>query len=78
VQSGDTLEARVGPGHRRPHITEVLSVDSSTAVPMASRRSSAQATRCSVVTAIPANPSKSSKNEPQNRGAAKVLPDGFQ
>jgi hypothetical protein len=34
--------------------------------------------RCSVVTAIPANPSKSSKNEPQNRGAAKVLPDGFQ
>jgi hypothetical protein len=31
--------------------------------------------RCSVVTAIPANPSKSSKNEPQNRGAAKVLPE---
>ena len=44
VQSGDTLEARVGPGHRGPHITEVLSVDSSTAVPMASQRSSARAT----------------------------------
>jgi len=44
VRSGDTLEARVGPGHRGPHITEVLSVDSSTAVPMASQRSSARAT----------------------------------
>ena len=44
VQSGETLEVRVGPGHKGPHVTEVLSVDSSTAVPMASRRSSAQAT----------------------------------
>ena len=35
---------RVGPGHKGPHVTEVLSVDSSTAVPMASRRSNAQAT----------------------------------
>jgi CspA family cold shock protein len=44
VQPGETLEVRVGPGHKGPHVTEVLSVDSSTAVPMASRRSSAQAT----------------------------------
>ena len=44
VQSGETLEVRAGPGHKGPHVTEVLSVDSSTAVPMASRRSSAQAT----------------------------------
>ena len=44
VQPGETLEVRVGPGHKGPHVTEVLSVDTSTAVPMASRRSSAQAT----------------------------------
>jgi cold shock protein len=44
VQPGDTLEVRVGPGHKGLHITEVLSVDSGTAVPTASRRSSAQAT----------------------------------
>jgi CspA family cold shock protein len=44
VQPGETLEVRVGLGHKGPHVTEVLSIDSSTAVPMASRRSSAQAT----------------------------------
>jgi cold shock protein len=44
VQPGETLEVRVGPGHKGPHVTEVLSVDNSTATPMASRRSSAQAT----------------------------------
>ena len=43
VQPGETLEVRVGPGHKGPHVTEVLSVDGSTAVPMASRRSTAQA-----------------------------------
>ena len=35
---------RVGPGHKGPHVTEVLSVDSSTAAPRESRRSNAQAT----------------------------------
>ena len=44
VQPGETLEVRVGPGHTGPHITEVLSVDSGTAAPMASQQSSAQAT----------------------------------
>ena len=44
AQPGETLEVRVGPGHKGPHVTEVLSIDSSTAVPMASRRSNAQAT----------------------------------
>ena len=44
VQPGETLELRVGPGHKGPHVTEVLSVDSSTATPIASRRSSAQPT----------------------------------
>ena len=44
VQPGETLEVRVGPGHKGPHVTDVLSVDSSTAVPTASRRSNAQAT----------------------------------
>ena len=39
VQPGDTLEVRVGPGHKGPHVTEVLSVDSST-VPATPRRSS--------------------------------------
>ena len=31
IQPGDTLEVRVGPGHKGPHVTEVLSVDSNTA-----------------------------------------------
>jgi CspA family cold shock protein len=44
VQPGEKVEVRVGPGHKGPHVTEVLSIDSSTAVPMASSRSSAQAT----------------------------------
>jgi CspA family cold shock protein len=44
VQPGETLEVRVGPGHKGPHVIEVLSIDSSTAVPMALRRSSAQTT----------------------------------
>ena len=44
VQPGETLEVRVGPGHTGPHVTEVLSVDNSTAVPKASHRSSVQAT----------------------------------
>jgi cold shock protein len=39
VQPGETLEIRVGPGHKGPHVTEVLSIDSSTATP-ATRRSS--------------------------------------
>jgi CspA family cold shock protein len=39
VQPGETVEVRVGPGHKGPHITEVLSVDSSTAVPAPPRRS---------------------------------------
>jgi CspA family cold shock protein len=43
VKPGETLEVRVGPGHKGPHVTEVLTIDSSTAVPMVSRRSNAQA-----------------------------------
>src|SRR6516225_2296127 len=39
VQPGETLEVRVGPGHKGPQVTEVLSVDSNTAVPRASQRS---------------------------------------
>jgi CspA family cold shock protein len=42
VQPGETLQVRVGPGHKGPHVTEVLSADSSTATPMGSQRSSAQ------------------------------------
>src|ERR1700730_1615245 len=40
VQPGDTLEVAIGPGHTGPHVTEVLSVDRSTAVPGAPRVSS--------------------------------------
>jgi CspA family cold shock protein len=43
VQPGETLEVRVGPGHKGAHVTEVLSIDSSTAVPVGSRRSNPQA-----------------------------------
>jgi cold shock protein len=39
VQPGETLEVRVGPGHKGPHVTEVLSVNSSTASPVAPQRS---------------------------------------
>ena len=43
VQQGETLEVRVGPGHRGPHITEVLSVDPSTAAATTPRRSNYRA-----------------------------------
>jgi CspA family cold shock protein len=38
VQPGETLEVRIGPGHKGPHITEIISVDSSTAKPTTPRR----------------------------------------
>jgi CspA family cold shock protein len=44
VQPGETLEPRIGPDHKGPHVTEVLSVDSSTAPPGASQRSNIRAT----------------------------------
>src|SRR5271169_4256675 len=47
VQPGETLEVRVGPGHKGPHVTEVLSVDASTATPNGSQRSSFRATTSS-------------------------------
>jgi len=39
VQPGETLEVQVGPGHKGPHVTEVLSVDRSTAAQRASQPS---------------------------------------
>ncbi|HMD66237.1 MAG TPA: cold-shock protein [Stellaceae bacterium] len=39
VQPGETLEVRVAPGQKGPQVTEVLSVDSSTAAPAMARRS---------------------------------------
>ena len=39
VQPGETLEIRVSPGQKGPQVTEVLSVDSSTATPPSARRS---------------------------------------
>jgi CspA family cold shock protein len=39
VQPGAALELRVGPGHKGPHVTQVLSVDSSAAVPPPRRSS---------------------------------------
>src|SRR5262249_55595345 len=44
VQPGKTLEVRVGPGHKGPHVTEVVSVDSSAAAPMVLGRSGTKAT----------------------------------
>jgi cold shock protein len=44
VQPGETLEVRVGPGHKGPHVTEIISVDSSTAAPTTPRRSNFGAT----------------------------------
>jgi CspA family cold shock protein len=44
VQPGETLEVRVGPGHKGPHVTEIISVDNSTAVPATPRRSNFGAT----------------------------------
>jgi CspA family cold shock protein len=37
VQPGETLEVRVAPGQKGPQVTEVISVDSSTAAPSARR-----------------------------------------
>ena len=39
LQTGETLELRVAPGQKGPQVTEVISVDSSTAAPPAARRS---------------------------------------
>jgi cold shock protein len=39
VQPGETLEIRVAPGQKGPQVTEVISVDSSTAAQMQTRRS---------------------------------------
>ena len=50
VQPGETLEVRVGPGHKGPHITEVLSVDSSTATAATPRRSNYRAAASSTPT----------------------------
>ncbi len=44
VQPAETLEVRIGPGHKGPHVTEVLSVDTSTALPAPPRRSNFEAT----------------------------------
>jgi CspA family cold shock protein len=44
VQPGEKLEVRVGPGHKGPHVTEVLNVDRSTALPAPPRRSNFGAT----------------------------------
>jgi CspA family cold shock protein len=33
LRPGDTLEIRIAPGHRTPQVTQVISVDSSTAAP---------------------------------------------
>jgi cold shock protein len=44
LQPGETLEMRVGPGHKGPHVTEIISVDSSTAKPTTPRRSNFGAT----------------------------------
>jgi len=38
VQPGETLQVRIGPGHKGPHITEIISVDSSTAKPTTPRQ----------------------------------------
>src|SRR5260370_26951833 len=43
VQPGETVQVRVGPGHKGPHITEVLSVDASTAKPSIPPRLSSRA-----------------------------------
>ena len=43
----ETLEVRVGPGHKGPHVTEVLSVDSSTSGPVPRRREFRAATSSS-------------------------------
>jgi CspA family cold shock protein len=45
VQPGDTLEVAIGPGHTGPHVTEVLSVDMSTAKPTTPPRSSFRAAK---------------------------------
>jgi CspA family cold shock protein len=39
VQPGETLEVRISPGQKGPQVTEILSVDTSTATPASARRS---------------------------------------
>jgi cold shock protein len=47
VQAGEALEVHIGPGHKGPHVTEVLSVDSSTAAPVTPRRPNNRSTTSS-------------------------------
>jgi CspA family cold shock protein len=47
VQPGDALEVRVGPGHKGPHVTEVLSVASSTDAPVPPCQSNSRAAKSS-------------------------------
>src|SRR5712671_4201306 len=47
VQPGETVKVRVGPGHKGPHITEVLSVDTSTAKPTTRPRTNFRSTTSS-------------------------------
>ena len=47
VQPGETLEVRVGPGHKGPHVTEIISVDSGTAGPPTPRQAKFRATASS-------------------------------
>jgi len=42
VQPGETIEVRVGPGHKGPHVTEIISIDTSAATPAVPRRSNFQ------------------------------------
>jgi CspA family cold shock protein len=44
VQPGETVEVRVGPGHKGPNVTEIISIDSSTAKPTTPRRANFGAT----------------------------------
>ena len=60
VQPGETLDLRVGPGHKGPHVTEVLSVNSSTASPVAPRQSS-------IRSAISYNPPSDTASEETGR-----------
>jgi CspA family cold shock protein len=52
VQPGETLQVRVGPGHKGPHITEIISVDSSTAASATPRRSGFRSATSSEPTAV--------------------------